>query len=86
MSREQRLIQLPLAGIILLCLLIGVYLVSWKRSSKSEPAATIKKHSVDTHANDTLKYWTEDRMRKAKATDLPHVPHVNTPDSDKKHP
>src|SRR5947207_8827714 len=31
MSRQQRLIQLPLLGTILLCVLVGVYLLAWKR-------------------------------------------------------
>jgi hypothetical protein len=73
MSRQHRLIQLPLVGMILLCLLVGVYLVVWKRFSKGEPAAPIRKHSVGTPAEDTLKYWTADKMRKAKAAKMPHV-------------
>ncbi len=73
MLRQKRLIQLPLVGMILLCLLVGVYLFAYKRFSKSDSSASIVKHSVETHSDDVLKYWTEDKMRNAKAADLPNV-------------
>ena len=73
MSQQQKLIYLPLVGTILLCLLVGVYLAAAKRFSKSTPPVKIKKHSVETPADETLKYWTADRMRKAKAAPLPQV-------------
>jgi len=73
MLRQQKLIYLPLIGTILLCLLVGVYLVAWKRFSKPAPSATIKKHSVKTPADEALKYWTADKMRNAKAAPLPNV-------------
>ena len=73
MSRQQRLIYLPLLGTTILCLLVGVYLVVWKRFSKSTPSNTIMKHSVEAPADDALKYWTADRMRNAKAAPLPNV-------------
>ncbi len=73
MLRQKRLIQLSLVGTILLCLLVGVYLFACKRLSKSDSSASIVKHSVETHSDDVLKYWTEDKMRNAKATDLPNV-------------
>ncbi|HLZ80784.1 MAG TPA: hypothetical protein VKP04_04070 [Ktedonobacteraceae bacterium] len=73
MSRQHRLIQLPLVGTILLCLLVGAYLVVWKRFSKAGPAAPISKHRVDTKADETLKYWTKDKMRDAKPADMPNV-------------
>jgi hypothetical protein len=73
MSRQQKLIQLPLVGTILLCLLVGVYLAAWKRFSKPPPSARIIKHSVETPAGDALKYWTVDKMRNAKAAPLPQV-------------
>src|SRR5947209_1049610 len=69
MSRQHRRIQLPLVGTLLLCLLVGVYLLAWKRFSKPG----IIKHPVDTHPNETLKYWTEDKMRHAKGANLPNV-------------
>ena len=73
MSRQQRLIQLPLVGTILLCLLGGIYLVAWKRFSKPGAPVKIKKHSVETPSDDTLKYWTADKMRNAKPANLPNV-------------
>ena len=81
MLRQLRLIQL--VGTILLCLLVGVYLLAWKRFSKPDPASKIIKHSVETHSDDALKYWTADNMRKAKGADLPNV---DTPDRGKQHP
>jgi hypothetical protein len=82
-SRQQKLIRLPLVGTILLCLLVGVYLVAWKRFSKPDPSATIIKHSVETPSDDALKYWTADKMRNAKAA---HLPNVNALDRGKQHP
>ena len=73
MSRQHRFIRLPLVGTILLCLLVGVYLLVWKRFSKTAPAARIVKHSVETPADDAIAYWTADKMRNAKATPLPNV-------------
>jgi hypothetical protein len=83
MSRQQRLIQLPLVGTILLGLLVGVYLFAWKRFSKRDSSATIVKHSVETPSDEALKYWTADNMRKAKPANLPHV---NAQDRGKQHP
>ena len=83
MSRQQRRIQLPLVGAILLCLLVGVYLLAWKRFSKPNSSTTIIKHSVDTSSDDTLKYWTADKMRNAKAANLPNV---NALSREKQHP
>jgi hypothetical protein len=71
MSRQQRLIYLPLIGMLLLCLLVGVYLIAWKRFSKSPSKVT--KHSVETPSEDVLAYWTVDRMRQAKPAPLPKV-------------
>ena len=73
MSRQQRLIRLPLVGTILLCLLVGVYLLAWKRFSKPEPESTIIKHPVETHPDEALNYWTGDKKRKAKGARLPNV-------------
>jgi len=83
MSRQRKLIYLPLVGTILLCLLVGVYLLAWKRFSKPDPSSTIIKHSVDTPADDALKYWTADKMRHAKAAPLPNV---NALDQGKQRP
>ncbi len=73
MSRQPRPIQLFRAGMILLCLLIGVYLVACRWFAKSHPAGPVIKHSVDTKPDDVLEYWTPDKMRNAKPVDLPNV-------------
>jgi len=83
MLRQSGLIRLPLVGAILLCLLVGTYLFAWKRFSKPDPSTTIIKHSVDKPSDETLKYWTADKMRKAKPADLPHV---GTRDQGKQQP
>ena len=84
MSRRSRFIQLPLVGTILLCLLVGVYLLAWKRFSKPKRSSTIVKHKVGKHADDTLKKpWTADKMRNAKATTMPNVDAL---DQEKQHP
>jgi hypothetical protein len=82
MSRQQRLIFLPLVGTTLLCLIVGVYLAAWKRFSKSTSSITIMKHSVETPSDDALTYWTADKMRNAKAAPLPNV---NAHDGGKHH-
>ncbi|HVB75490.1 MAG TPA: hypothetical protein VNE38_18240 [Ktedonobacteraceae bacterium] len=77
MLQQKRLIQLPLVGTLLLCLLAGLYLFAWKRLSKPEPPATIIQHPVETPAGEALKYWTADKMRAAKPTPLPNVKALN---------
>jgi hypothetical protein len=86
MSRQQRFSLLPLVGTIFLSLLVSgylMYLIAGKRSAKRKPAAAITKHSLDTNADATLKYWTAARMRDAKAAEMPHV---DTPERGKQHP
>lgn len=83
MSRQQRLIRLPLVGTILLCILVGVSLIAWKWVSQPDPEASTVKHPVDTSPDDALKYWTADKKRKAKASNMPHV---DAPDREKKPP
>jgi hypothetical protein len=75
MSRQQRLIPLPLTGAVLalLCLLIGVYLFAEKRPSKPGAATPVTKHPVETPPDEALKYWTEEKKRNAKATNMPHI-------------
>jgi len=76
MPRQQRLIQLPLVGKILLCLLAIVYqgylvaLVNFLYTSLSTPSGAIIEHSVDTNPNVVLKHWTGARMRNAIDADL----------------
>jgi hypothetical protein len=77
---------LPLLGAIILCLLVGIYLITYKRFAKSGHAATIIRHSTDTPADDALKYWTADNMRDAKAADLPHVKDLDRGKKSPQHP
>src|SRR2546430_2088102 len=71
MPRKHRLIQLPLVGKILLCLLAIVYqgyliaLVSFLYTSVSTRSETIIEHSVDTKPDVIVKYWTGARMHDA---------------------
>ncbi len=73
MFQERRGIQLAVVGAMLLGLLVGVYLFAVRHSAKPDPASSVEKHSVDSSAGDALKYWTKDRMRKAKPAKLPHI-------------
>lgn len=72
MSRQKKLIYLPLVGTTLFCLFASVYLIIRKRFLKPHPSTTTK-HSVETSPEDTLKYWTADKMRNAKPAPLPEV-------------
>jgi hypothetical protein len=88
-SRQQKLIYLPLVGITLLCLLIGVYLFATKRrfsKSKSTPSTRIVKHSVKAPSDDALTYWTADKMRNAKAVPLPRVNALDQEKHGSQHP
>ena len=82
MSQQQMLIRVPIAGIILLCLLAGLYLGVWKRFSKPAHSGRVVKHTVKTPPGDALKYWTAEKMRNARPAELPHV---NVPDRGKQH-
>jgi hypothetical protein len=82
MSQKQRFIQIALPATVLLGLLVGVYLVAWRRLAKPAPTPKIVKHSLTTSSDEALKYWTVDKMRDAKPVDLPKVKAVK---SKKKH-
>jgi len=83
MPQKSILIQLSLVGTVILGLLIGVYLVAGRRFPKPNPSGTVIRHSVDTHPDDVLKYWTADKMRNAKPADMPNVTAL---ERGKKHP
>ena len=85
MSRQQRLIFLPLVGTTLLCLLVGIY-AAWKRRSKSDPPAKIIKHSVETPAEEALKYWTADKKRSAKPAEMPKTNALSRKKRQMQHP
>jgi hypothetical protein len=76
MSQKQRLIQLALPATVLLGLLVGVYLIAWRRMGRPTPTPTIVKHSLNASPDDTLNYWTADKMHGAKPVELPVVKNV----------
>jgi hypothetical protein len=75
MLQQRRFIRLPLVGMLLLALLVGAYLVmaARKRLTKEDGDAGVARHSVTTSAEDTLKYWTEEKMRSAKPAKMPKI-------------
>src|SRR5437773_1056388 len=79
MPRQHRLIQLSLAGRILLCLLAGVYLVylvtlgSILYNWVSTFTETIVEHQVDTNPGVVIKHWTAANMRNATDADQQSV-------------
>ena len=84
MSQIRRRIQLPLLGMLLLSLFVGVYLAACRRfTKKSASSGTIAKHTVKKPANDVLKYWTAGKMHGAKGVDLPKV---DVPNQEQQHP
>ena len=87
MLQQRRFIRLPLVGVLLLGLLAGAYLAmaARKRLAKADDAG-VTRHSVDTSAEDALKYWTEERMRNAKPAKMPKVKNVKPLERGKKRP
>ena len=73
MSQQQRLIQLPLAGAILLCLLAIAFFATQKHPAKSEATGGVSKHVVKKNPDEARKYWTNDRMRAVKPAPMPHT-------------
>ena len=86
MSQQRRPIYLSLMSTILLSLLIGVFLFARKRVKKSKSSSTITKHSVETSPEDTIKYWTADKMRDAKPAPMPEVNEKNLKKSSSSRP
>lgn len=56
-----------------LCLLAAVYLVLRALFAQPDPSIAISKHSVNKKPQETLKYWTKGKMRKAKPAQMPNV-------------
>src|SRR6266513_4133889 len=79
MPRQQRLIQLPLVGRILLYLLAAVYLVylvtlgNFLYTWVSSLTETIVEHTVDTNPGVVVKHWTAANMRNATDADQQSV-------------
>ena len=86
MSRQKRPVYLSLMSTIILSLLIGVFLFARKRVKKSKSSSTITKHSVETSPEDTIKYWTADKMRDAKPAPMPEVNEKNLKKSSSSRP
>lgn len=71
---------------ILVALLVGAAL-AWaarKRGAKEDAAAGVARHSVNTSAADTLKYWTEERMQSAKPAKMPKAKNLKPLEGGKK--
>ncbi|HEV2581127.1 MAG TPA: hypothetical protein VGT44_09760 [Ktedonobacteraceae bacterium] len=82
-TRQRKLIRLPIVGIILLGVFAGVYLFAGKRSSKPAAPSRIVKHTVETPPDEALAYWTAEKMRNAKPAPMPNV---KAPDRKKRPP
>jgi V8-like Glu-specific endopeptidase len=91
MPRQPRLIQLPRAGKIFLCLLAIVYqvyliaLVSFLYTSMSTHAEKVIEHPMDIVPDVVVKDWTVARMRKAIDADqlISEVPNLMQGNSNK---
>ncbi len=72
---KRGLLKLSLNGAVLFCVFVAVYLFVWKRKRgvKHVFSDKVEKHTASTSSEDALKYWTADKMSKAKAMDLPQV-------------
>ena len=70
-ARQQRFFSLPLLGAALLGVLIGAYLFASKRSPKPASSSRIKKHKVKKTPEETLAYWTKERMERATPAPMP---------------
>ncbi len=73
MSQQRRPMSLSPGSAVFLSLLAGMFLFVWRYFSKSTPSTKVTKNSVETSPEDTLAYWTKDKMRHAKAMPLPIV-------------
>ena len=87
MFQQRRAILLPSLGTLLLSLLIGLFLFGRRRREKSNTSGKVVTHEVKTSPEDTLAYWTEDRMRDAKPAPMPMVDerHLGKRPSDSSH-
>ncbi len=91
MSQQRRTTYLTSISALLLSLLVGVFLFGRKRRAKSTPSENVITHSAETSPEDTLAYWTVDKMRDAKPAPMPVIneqqqekrpPHASRSDKD----
>jgi hypothetical protein len=73
MVQQQRLIQLPLAGALILGFLAALYLFVWKWFAKPEHEPGVSNHSTGKSAEEVRKYWTAEKARKAQPAPMPHI-------------
>lgn len=85
---QQQKFRLPLVGVIVLGLLVGLgaalAMAARKQGAKEESADGVARHSVNTSAADTLKYWTEERMQSAKPAKMPKAKKLKPLEDGKK--
>jgi hypothetical protein len=88
MRRRYRFVLLPVVGLILLGVLASLFLVGRKRKGSPTPDTSdaIIKHPVETDPNEALKYWTEEKKRKARGTNMPNVKDLNPGKKRPQHP
>lgn len=85
MLQPKRLIQLPLIGAILLCVLAVLFFAGRKHAAKPDPADNVHTHTVKTSPDDVRKYWTDDKMRKVKPAPMPSTTDLK-PSKDRRNP
>ena len=73
MFQKWKALQLSLLGAIGLGLLAGAALLVWRLSMKQDSSRPAARHKVKNSPQEALKYWTADRMRKAKPAPMPHI-------------
>lgn len=78
MSKRPAIIRSSLFSALLLGLLVGLFLMAARRASKPDAGDDdgVARHTVEKQPDDVLKYWTTEKMRKAKATNQPHIAHL----------
>ena len=87
MMIQQQRFRWPLVGVIVLGLLagVGVALAMAVRKQESKDAdAGVVRHTVNTSAADTLKYWTEEKMQSAKPAKMPKAKKLKPLEEGKK--
>jgi hypothetical protein len=73
MSQQNRILPVLVCA-LLLGVLISAYLFAWRRFVKkdsSQKRGRVRKHSISVPAEETLKYWTAEKMRRTPGMPLP---------------